>query len=58
MFVGWRTRDQLLAMYNGNVEAVDSLCRRKAQLGLIRDHPDMPGDPTMRLYHVSCTVCI
>ena len=50
--LGWRSRDQLMVMYNGNSEVVNAITRRKTQLGLCRDHPDMPGDETMRLYYV------
>ena len=39
-------------MYNGNNEVVNSIIRRKTQLGLVRDHPDAPGDADMRMYHV------
>ena len=41
-----------MVMYNGNSEAVNAIIRRKTQLGLCRDHPDMPGDESMRLYYV------
>lgn len=50
--LGWRTRDQLLVMYHGNQDTVNTIIRRKTQLGLVRDHPDMPGDESMRLYYV------
>ena len=39
-------------MYNGNADAVNAIIRRKTQMGLMREHPDMPGDESMRLYHV------
>lgn len=52
--LGWRTRDQLLQMYHGNVDMVNGICQRKAQLGLTREHPDLPTEE-MRLYYVPCS---
>lgn len=42
-------------MYNGNYEAVASIIRRKTALGLVQDHPDAPGDESMKLYFVPGT---
>ena len=47
---GWRTRAQLLVMYNGNVELVDKIVQAKRSLGQGRPHPDLPDDQDAMLY--------
>ena len=51
---GWRTRDQLIKMYNGNAAVADSIILKKKQTGEYREHPDMPDDPAFCMYYVSC----
>lgn len=41
-----------MVMYNQNDEVVNSIIRRKTQLGLSRPHSDVPDDENMRLYYV------
>lgn len=43
-------------MYNGNDAVVSSIVERKTRLGLVRDHPDAPGDESLRLYYVLALV--
>ena len=50
---GWRTKDQIMQLYNQNLHLVDNLLRAKGSQGLVRDHPDLPGDESMRLYYVT-----
>ena len=40
-------------MYNQNLHLVDNLLRAKGSQGLVRDHPDLPGDESMRLYYAT-----
>ena len=49
---GWRTKAQLLVMYGGNQDLVESICRAKEEAGLTRPHPDLPDDPEATLYYV------
>ena len=49
---GWCTKDQLLALYNGNRPLVEQLITSKTNSGEYREHPDMPNDPGMTLYYV------
>ena len=51
---GWRTRDQIVQMFNGNTHLADSLVLRKKSTGEFREHPDMPDDAAMTMYYVSC----
>lgn len=42
-----------MQLYNQNLHLVDNLLRAKGSQGLVRDHPDLPGDESMRLYYVT-----
>lgn len=50
---GWRTRDQIIQLQNGNVQLADSVIARKKSTGEFREHPDLPDDPAMTMYYVS-----
>lgn len=50
--MGWRTRDQIVQMFNGNTHLADSLVLRKKSTGEFREHPDMPDDAAMTMYYV------
>lgn len=39
-------------MYGGNVQVVEDLIKRKTEEGLVREHPDFPGNKSMNLYYV------
>lgn len=50
---GWLVRDQIIALYNGNVQLVDTLIMKKKAAGQYREHPDpcMADDPGMTMYY-------
>ena len=48
---GWRTRSDLLKLYN-DADFVDDLVRRKTREGLWAPHPEAPGNHKMLLYYV------
>lgn len=49
--LGWRTRDQLLQLYNQNYSVVDSIVEGKIQKGEYKEHPDCPGSEEAMLYY-------
>lgn len=51
-YLGWRTRDQVLKLYNNNSTTVDNMLSKKRSQGLVMDHPDNPDDEAMQLYWV------
>ena len=50
-FPGWKTRDQLLTHYGGNVALDDAIIDKKIETHQYRDHPDAPGSPDAMLYY-------
>ena len=58
--LGWRTRQQLLIMYNNDTALVDAICNAKLAAGLVKPHPDLPDDESALLYYDSCpySMCI
>ncbi|CAE7255419.1 unnamed protein product [Symbiodinium sp. CCMP2592] len=50
--MGWRTKQQLLSMYNNDVALVESICAAKLAAGLVKPHPDLPDDESALLYYV------
>ena len=49
---GWRSRDQLMVMYNANSKLVDDLVQRKRSENLVKEHPDFPENPQMNMFWV------
>ena len=49
---GWRTRDQLMALYNGNKNIVEQIIDRKLSMNEYKEHPDCPDDDAAILYYV------
>ena len=49
--LGWRTKAQLMVMYAGNEDLVNSIIHAKQEAGMARPHPDLPNDPEATLYY-------
>jgi len=54
---GWRTRDQIIQLFNGNSHLADAVVQKKRSEGQYREHPDLPDDPQMTLYYVPRLHC-
>ena len=48
--LGWKTRHQLMALYNDE-NIVNTLVDNKLATGQWRSHPDLPDDDTALLYY-------
>ena len=52
MFLGWRTKDQLMKLHNGNKDLVETIIEKKITMQEYKDHPDAPENEEAILYYV------
>lgn len=57
LYQGWRTRDQIIQLFNGNSHLADAVVQKKKSEGQFREHPDLPDDPQMTLYYAPRLHC-